>query len=112
MRKLPESDWKKLRRIREKALDRFCTRVLLQVHAKSDANHLEEAHKSYLEIYEFIDENDEMLAILFDGRRRSTAFMTLMGWLSQGLVTKKELESLSEDTQRTMSNQAEIKFHT
>jgi hypothetical protein len=88
MRKLPESDWKKLTGIKEKALARFCRRVLIQVHSKSTPEHLELAHQTYLELYRFIDENDELLADLFDDWRRSTALTALMGWLSHGLVTK------------------------
>lgn len=111
MRELPESDWKKLRSIREKALARFCTRVLSQIHSKSAPDHFEEAHKTYLEVYRVVDENDALLADLFDDWRRSMAFIRLMGWLSHGLVTEEEFRSLSQETQMVMSAIVNPKFY-
>lgn len=111
MRNLPESDWKKLRLIREKALARLCTRALTQIHSKSDPVHIENAHETYLEVYKLVNESDELVADLFDDWRRSMAFIRLMGWLSQGLVTEEEFRSLSQETQLLMSATVNMNFH-
>ncbi|MCB8977503.1 MAG: hypothetical protein H6657_08795 [Ardenticatenaceae bacterium] len=111
MRHLPESDWKKLRPIREKALARLCMRTLMQIHAKSEPVHFEEAHKAYLEVYKLVDESDELVADLFNDWRRSIAIIRLMGWLSHGLVTEEEFCLLSQETQTLMTETVDIKFH-
>lgn len=83
----------------------------MQVHSKSAPERLDHPHQTYLEIYRLIDENDEILAILFDDWRRSTAFMALAGWLNHGLVTEEEFETLSTETRAVMSNTFDITFY-
>ncbi|MBK8904352.1 MAG: hypothetical protein IPM53_24450 [Anaerolineaceae bacterium] len=111
MSQLPESDWKKLRAIKEKALARLCTRILADIHSTSDPVHIENAHQTYLEVYKLVNEGDEAVADLFDDWRRSMAFIRLMGWLSQGLVTEEEFRSLSQETQSLMTATVNIEFY-
>jgi len=109
---IPESDWKKLRDIRPLALQRFCNRTLLalkeQLH-KEEA--LDDAHETYLQTYQFIQEEDKKLSLLFDDWRRSTVHITLMGWLSAGLLTESEFNSLSDETKTFTRHLIDIEFY-
>jgi hypothetical protein len=109
----PESDWKNLREIRERALSRFCTRALDGVRTKIQRSDLQnDAHNSFLAVYRYIDSRDKELGRLFNDWRRSTALRTLMGWVQSGIVTEKEFESFSESTKRLVRELAEVRFFT
>ena len=93
---MKESDWKKFKKIKERALDRFC------VHALAD---FEEAiqkegrsnHERYLCLYKLVDNADERLGILFDQHSRSKAPLQLKLIRREGLVKDRELEGISDE---------------
>ena len=56
-----EADWNVFRELRERALQRFCERVLSEIeHIRLDAT--KSSHARYLEIYRLIQRRDEELA--------------------------------------------------
>lgn len=100
MRKIPESDWKKLRNIRKLALQRACQRILNDVQSLlHQQKGQENAHETYLKVYKKIEKGDKGIADNFNDWRRSTAYLTLVSWVYLVLLTKEEFESLSEETQ-------------
>ena len=111
MSSFPESDWKKLGAIRERALSGFCARALDGVRTKIQRSDLEnDAHNSFLAVYGYIDGCDTELNRLFNDWRRSTALRTLMGWAQSGIVTEKEFESFSENTKTLVREFVEVRF--
>jgi hypothetical protein len=111
-REIPESDWKKLGALKPLVLQRFCERTLLAIKAQlHEEEVLNDAHKTYLEIYKYIHEEDRVLSLLFDDWRRSTVRMTLMGWLRAGLLTESEFNTLSEETKSSIPHHIDIKFY-
>jgi hypothetical protein len=111
MKQFPESDWQKLRVIRERALQRYCAGILVWLRTQVETENLENAHKRYLAIYKEIDERDNLLADLFNDWRRSSAMMTLMSWTAHGLVTQDEFESLSEETRAMVQQFGDVVFY-
>jgi hypothetical protein len=111
MTDFPESDWKKLRIIKLKALDRYCRRVLDHLRVTLNAPQETNAHQIYLDTYRIIKKDDELLADLFNDWRRSSADITLMGWLNHGLITHAEFENFSDDTKAHISHWAEPSFY-
>jgi hypothetical protein len=110
-RQFPESDWQKLRVIRERALQRYCAGILAWLRTQVETENLENAHKHYLAIYKEIDKRDRLLADLFDDWRRSSAIITLMKWTAHGLVTQDEFESLSEETRAIVQQFGDVVFY-
>jgi hypothetical protein len=111
MRTMPERDWKKLRAIRERALNRFCTRILTELKSAIDTAALNaNAHKAYLDVYACLTERDKKVAHLFNDWRRSTAIFTLMAWVNAGVVTAEEFESLSDETKETVRAITDVEF--
>ena len=109
---IPENDWKKLRTIRPLALQRFCNRTLLALKEQLQKEEtLDDAHETYLQTYQFIQEEDKKLSLLFDDWRRSTVHITLMGWLSAGLLTESEFNSLSDETKTFTQHLIDIEFY-
>ncbi|HFC12105.1 MAG TPA: hypothetical protein ENJ56_04615 [Anaerolineae bacterium] len=95
---MKESDWKKFKVIREKALDEFCKRVLVGAE-EIIADEATSAHERYLTLYKFIDENDKDLAAMFDNMRRSLALIHLRLMRTHKLVSDETLAELSADMQ-------------
>lgn len=93
---MKESDWKKFKKIREKALDAFCTRTLDEFSGVI-SNTEEHAHNRYLQLYTLVHTRNEEMAFLFNGLSRSKAPGQLMGMRSHRLVDESMLEDLSEE---------------
>jgi adenine-specific DNA methylase len=94
---IPERDWKKFGPLRDKALARFCDRVLAEIEA-TKSNDALSSHEKYLEIYSLVRDRDKKLAQIFDGYSRSRALMQLAMIRSQDLLEPEEIDCFSEST--------------
>ena len=98
MRAIPETDWKKLRSLKTRALNDACTRILdavAQIVQKKDGRE----HEAYLELWELLQKQDNLIASMFDDFKRSTAFYKLAAWQRHGLVSESDLALFTEETQ-------------
>jgi hypothetical protein len=102
---IPESDWKKFKKLREVALDRYCEQILREVRNLSDRERSTN-HERYLELYRYIDQSDDNIARMFNDPRRSTAIAQLLGMVGADLITEEELIAFSEDTRSTIEHLA------
>ncbi|MBV8752586.1 MAG: hypothetical protein JO328_06985 [Hyphomicrobiales bacterium] len=101
--RINESDWRIFKPLREKALERFCERVLDEV-VRIRAETGKTQHERYIEIYRMMKERDIELERVFDYLRRSTALMQLVGFRSLGLVTDEEYSRFSAPTRETVDD--------
>ena len=92
-----ESDWKKFKPLRDKALARFCDRILAEIKAMNADDTLT-SHEKYLEIYSLVRERDKELGRIFDGYSRSKALMQLAMIRSRNLIEPEEFDCFSEST--------------
>ncbi len=93
---MKESDWKIFKKIKEKALDKYCNRILKEfsnVIEKKNAN----AHSRYLELYKLIHDRDELLADIFNGHSRSKAGFQLLMMRREALADEALLKELSDE---------------
>ena len=93
---IKESDWKRFKRLKEAALERFCVSTL------ADCRRIIEreggsSHAKYLSLYKSIADADRSLASLFDDHSRSKAAIQLMMLRREGLVHDSELDGLSDE---------------
>lgn len=95
--RIPERDWRELKRVRAELLERFCARVLEEVAAAARGTG-GTAHERYLRVSKLIDERDDELAGAFNDFRRSTAEMQLFTMRRIGLLTDDDLDGFSEET--------------
>ncbi len=93
---MTESDWKEFKDIKEKALERFCDRALVEIKHAIDCENIS-SHDRYLKIYNLVENTDKRLATIFNGLSRSKATMQLLLIRNEGLVKEAELENLSEE---------------
>jgi hypothetical protein len=95
--RISEPDWKIFKPVRERALERFCERVLTEAESiRSDAS--KSQHARYIDLYHLMRDRDKELAQVFDHLRRSTAVMQLAAFRSLGLVTDEEYMRFSAPT--------------
>ena len=98
MRAIPETDWKKLRALKTRALNDAYARILdavAQLLQQRDGRE----HEAYLALWELIRKQDDMIASMFDDFKRSTALYKLAAWQRQGLVSENDLVLFTEETQ-------------
>ena len=93
---MKESDWKRFRKVKDIALERYCEEALSDVE-KVLFREGGSFHEKYLSIYKLIENADKKLGLLFDGHSRSKAAMQLMLIRNEGLVADNELEGMSEE---------------
>lgn len=112
MHQIPERDWKVLRDIRPIALDRYCRRILNGVNLRMDRFAPDaDAHGQFIELYQYIREENEQVAYLFDDWRRSTSAKTMMAWAQYGLISEKEFSKFSDETRSWITRLVEITFY-
>lgn len=97
-----ESDWKTFRKLRERALDRFCQQTLDECGelCRSTGG---SAHQRYINLYQRVRERDREIDAVFDSPRRSMAVLQIHGMYKRGLFTGQELESFSETLRERLS---------
>lgn len=101
MTTLKEADWKQFRELRPLALERLCQRIL-QTLANLSADADKTYHQRYLEIYQYIREQDREIALGFNHGSRKEAFDQLLFFHSRSLVTDEELTRFSPDLRGTI----------
>jgi hypothetical protein len=98
MRAIPETDWKKLRSLKTRALNDACAQILdavAQIMQHRDGRE----HEAYLELWELIRKQDAWIASMFDDFRRSTAVYKLAAWQRHGLVSERDVALFTHETQ-------------
>ena len=102
-----ESDWKVFRKLRPKALERFCERVLSDINrlASDDSRSW---YDRYVEIYRLVDTRDDELARAFDNPRRSEAVLQLTLIHSLGLLKPEEFARSSSETRATIESLSDL----
>ena len=94
---IPESDWKKFRPLRDKALGNLCDQVLAELLATTAEDGLS-SHQKYLKIYDRVQEYDKEIGRIFDGYSRSRALSQLAMMQSRHLLEPEEFACFSELT--------------
>lgn len=93
---IAEADWKRLRKLKEVALERLCSRILNESQAIITRD--EPSHDRYLALWRHIDGRDRDVADAFNRLSRSTALDRLATMRALGLVTDAEMEGFSQET--------------
>lgn len=100
-RQISETDWKRFRKLKPIALERFCRRVVAEL-GRVIADDEQSAYERYKWIYSRIQQRDRELADAFDGASRSTALRRLARIASLELLTAEELGDFSEETRKAI----------
>lgn len=111
VRTIPEADWKKLRAVRDRVIDRCYAKALADLKADVETASLtEDPYEAYAAVWKRMKEREKGFGDLFNDWRRSTVLMTIMGWARLGLLTEDEFESLSDETKTTVRALVDVRF--
>lgn len=100
--RIAESDWKIFKKVREKALDRFCRRILEECE-NICRDETKSAHERYGTLYSHLQDRNKEMAKTFDDFRRSTAVLSLMLIHQYDLLTEDEIREFGDDVQRLLA---------
>jgi hypothetical protein len=92
---MKESDWKVFIKLKDKAIEKYCTLVLGESQ-KVILDQKNDVHNRYLLLYTLLQNRNKQMAILFDGHSRSKAGIKLMLIRREGLVDEVLLAKLSD----------------
>ncbi|MFN7931620.1 MAG: peptide ABC transporter substrate-binding protein, partial [Blastocatellia bacterium] len=91
------ADWKVMRQLQEVALDRYCQKILSEIH-DTIGDTATGSHQKYLAILRLLHQRDKEMAEVFDNPRRSTAYYQLAFMKKLGMLTDSEWEKFSQET--------------
>ena len=95
---MKESDWKIFKKIKEKAIEKYCT-LMLGEFQEVIADESEHVHDRYLLLYKLVHSRNKRMSQIFDGHSRSKASMQLIFMRMEGLTDQSLVEKLSEEFQ-------------
>jgi len=95
---IQEKDWKKLRSLKDAALNIACERIFERIKNLTESRGAEN-HKYYLKLWELMRDEDEKISLMFDDLKRSTAIFKLAMWKKNGILSQESFDELSEETQ-------------
>ncbi len=106
-RDIPERDWKKLRTLKDPALNIACERIFLKIERLVESRGAEN-HKYYLKLWKVMEEEDKEISLMFNELKRSTAIFKLSVWKRNRPLSDENFEEFSEETQRRIESLCDI----
>lgn len=101
--KVPESDWKKFRALKDPLLNRLAERINARIESII-ADSTPSPYEKYLRVFEEVKKSDDIIARCFDDWRRSRFMDLVLSCYREGLFTESELSEFSEDTKQLILN--------
>jgi len=106
-RDIPERDWKKLRSLKDAALNIACERTFQKIEKLTDSRGAE-SYKYYLKLWKVMEEEDKEISLMFDDLKRSTAIFKLSAWKKNGILSDESFKEFSEETQKCIESLCDI----
>ena len=101
MRNIPESDWKKIRDMKNQVLSISCNTIFEKIDQIS-CKRKDKEHESYLKLWKLLNKEDTKISIMFDDLKRSNAVMKLAIWKHNGLISDEKMAEFTNETQQSV----------
>ena len=101
MSKIPERDWKKLRVMKDDALNIACEQIFEKIQKIMKEREGKE-HETYLKLWDLLKKDDGKISVMFDGLKRSNAIHKLAAWVRCGVISNDCLSEFSDETRQTV----------
>jgi hypothetical protein len=105
---IPEKDWKKVRVLKETAINIACERVFHKINTLIESRGAE-SHKYYLKLWKVIKAEDKEIGLMFDDLKRSTAIFKLAMWKKNGILSDDDFEEFTIETQKRIDSICNIR---
>jgi len=96
---IPESNWKKLRKIKNKMLNTSCRNIFHKIDGISKKIDGRE-YEAYLELWKLLNKEDKDISIMFDDLKRSNAVQKLSAWKQKGIISNEQISQFTTKTQQ------------
>ena len=106
-RDIAERDWKKLRSLKESALNIACERIFQKIEKLIDSRGAE-SHKYYIKLWKVMREQDKEISLMFDDLKRSTAILKLAAWKKNCVLSDDNFKEFTEETQKRIDSLCDI----
>ena len=97
MNRIPEADWKQLRKLEKAKLALACANALETLRQIIDAS-ADDPHAAYQKLYKATRDEDKKIAFMFDDLGRGGAVLNLANWYRYGILSDEELELFTPKT--------------
>jgi Cdc6-like AAA superfamily ATPase len=102
MNKIPESDWKKIRAMKDDLLNSVCEAILDDIATVIEDSE-QKSHQAYLKLWKILNKEDTTIVAMFDDIRRSNAIHKLVLWYKNKLISDDDISQFSEETQEIIA---------
>jgi len=97
MKDLPEKDWKRLIKLKDSLIQRFCDEVLMKVKPITE-NNGNDSYKAYQDLWEVLEKTEDELSLMFDDVVRNNALYKVTIWRKRGLLLDEEFDKFTQET--------------
>ncbi len=101
MKSVHESDWKKLRAMKDDVLNIACERIFEKIEEIMKERE-GSVHEAYLQLWKLLKQEDRKISIMFDDLKRSNAIHKLAAWKHDNVISDKHFAEFSDETQKTV----------
>ncbi len=98
MTSIPEKDWKMLSALKENLLNSACETIFQRIEQLSSTRKGRE-HATYLELWKLMNQEDKVIAEMFDDLKRSNAVFKIAALKHHGVLTDEQLALFSQEIQ-------------
>ncbi|ARD46401.1 hypothetical protein [Colwellia sp. PAMC 21821] len=96
MSSVPEKDWKLFRKLLSDLTAKACELIFVKVDELAK-NRKGAEHKSYLDLYGLIQDEDAKIAEMFNNPTRNNALLKLVALKSYGVFTVEQFQMFSQE---------------
>lgn len=93
--KIPESDWKRFRKLKDDLLNRLCSRINSRVEGILNGSSLSD-YERYLKVFDEIRRSDKIIGRCFDDLKRSELTRIVLNCYRENLFTDEEFSGFSQ----------------
>ena len=97
MDRIPEPDWKLLRKLEKEKLAIACENALDTFRRIIDAADTD-SHTRYLNLFKATRKEDRKIADMFNDLKRSAGILNLSKWYQYGILSEEELQLFTVET--------------
>lgn len=97
MSSVPERDWKLFRKLQPTLLSKACEEIFEKVDELSKSR-VGSEHESYLKLYDLVQNENFVLAEMFDNPTRNNVFYKIVELRKNNIFTEEQFAQFSEET--------------
>jgi hypothetical protein len=108
MSSVPEKDWKIFRKLQAELTATACELIFAKVAILTESRKSCE-HKSYLELYDLIKNEDAKIAEMFNNPTRNNVLLKIVAIRQFGVLSNEQFQMFTSETQERVNSFLELR---